>query len=163
VTARIDTRVRITSRPDKHDTLVEELNDGELSMLDDDVMTCAACGATATVREAQQAYTADRWVPVTPKRRKPKKVWDYAYITRLMHQPRARMITILYDDEDLGKAYPLEPKVAVIADVPLCRNLFLYDIVRLRREAKDTHEKASTILQRYYAQQCAIYYLPEPR
>ena len=69
VTARIDTRVRITTRPDRHDTYVEELNDGDLSMHDDDVMTCPSCFRTATVREAQHAYADDRWVPATPKRR----------------------------------------------------------------------------------------------
>jgi hypothetical protein len=162
VTARIDTRVRILSRPDRNGARVDERNDGDLSMQDDDVMTCLSCAATATVREAQHAYNEDRWVPVTPKRRKPKIVWDYTYILRRLRQPGAETVTILYDeDDDLGEAYRLGPKIAVITEIPPCRDLHLYDIVRLRTVPYGTMEKVSTRLQRYYASQHAIYYLPK--
>ena len=69
--------------------------------------------------------------------------------------------TILFDDEDLGEAYRLEPKIMVIAEVPLCQNLFLHDIVRVRAVPHGDMERTSTILQRYYASQHAIRYLPD--
>jgi hypothetical protein len=146
VTARIDTRVRIISRPDRNDTIVEELNEGDLSMEDADVITYLSCAATATVREAQHAYNEDRWVPVTPKRRKPQKVWDYTYVKRRMRTPGAVTETILFDpdDDDVGQAYRLEAKIMVLAEVPLCDDLCLYDIVRVRNVPHGDMERVST-------------------
>jgi hypothetical protein len=163
VTARIDTRVRIISRPDRNDTIVEELNEGDLSMEDADVITYLSCAATATVREAQHAYNEDRWVPVTPKRRKPQKVWDYTYVKRRMRTPGAVTETILFDpdDDDVGQAYRLEAKIMVLAEVPLCDDLCLYDIVRVRNVPHGDMERVSTRLQRWYTQQVAIHYVPK--
>jgi len=69
-------------------------------------------------------------------------------------------IRIWYDAEESGWARVLDDTHVCIANVPLADALRFYDIVTLDRTGEGL-PIVETVVQRYFAQQCGVEYMPE--
>ena len=69
-------------------------------------------------------------------------------------------IRIAYGEDETGYGRVLDTTHVCIANLPLTGGLMLYDIVTLDRTG-DPFPTVDTLVQRYFAQQCCVAYVPE--